>query len=388
MSHRHNKDVQPKVKGVDEAFQSAIQNELRNSGITSHITAQLRKQLYEGLQNYCHVPKQHLINQCRSLEQTAIRSLVLEYLVCDGLQQTASVLAAESNFLDDNFLSRKDSLRAYDIQPNSCLHSILMEDSNTAYEGTTIHILLLQASISSKKIFKASVASQTNVNSNNLEARNHLDRKLEIINEKYAPNNSSRYDFEQAIESKLSMIQRECEERARQEFNEKLVKIQNENLTAIRKEEEEQRQMNLANLKLNLQKDYDLKYQQLLKREGDLKLEHNMKVREKDVALMKERETTRLEMNKIKQHEINVQNMLELERKKLEIEEQRIQNLLTAAEAKLDLTEKKEKALKDELVAEYDRVRSQAKQSFEDASIITKQHNEYYSNSLQEIKSK
>ncbi len=383
MLQRHDNDVQPIVTGEDEAFQSAIRSELRNSGITSHITAQLRKQIYETLQNCRHVPK-HLTNQVRNLEQTAIRSLILEYLICDGLQQTASVLAAETNFLDDSFLSRRDSLRAYDIKPNTCLHSILMENSNTTYEGTTIHILLLQASLSSKKIRKASV----NVKSNNLEARKHLDRRLEIINEKYDTGNIDRYDFEQAIESKLSLIQRQCEETARQEYDQKLQQFQNENLTSMRKEEEDQRQMKLAALRLELQKDYELKYQKLLTRESDLKLEYDKKVREKEVALMKERETMRLEMDKINQREANIETMLELERKKIEIEEQRVKHLLAAAQAKLDLAEKKEKALKDDMTAEYNRVRSQAKQSFEDASIITKQHNDYYSNSLQEIKSK
>lgn len=395
-----NKEVQTNVSG-NEVFQSDVRRELRLSGIAACVTAQLRKQIYDALNesnkgwSQLHRPKSR-----QNLEQAAIRSLILEYLVCDDLQQSASVLAAESGFLESNYLSRIDSLKVYGIVPNSTIHSILTKNagrgklsdshnSNSNYENTTIHILLFNAAASSMQISKSSVSTQTATSLDNyLEAREHLDRRLEMIHEKYkrdTKDESSKNDFEGAIEAKLLSIQKECEDRMEKEVDRQVKQFKDEIVVSMRKEEKERLQRELTALALELKREYDDKIQIFRKMESDSELKRNMKEREQEASLMKARETMRYEVDKLKQREMMIENKLELERKKLQIEEQRINHLLMTAETKLDIAEKKEKAFKDILTAEQERIRYEAKQKVDDALAEAKQRNDSYSKALLEI---
>jgi hypothetical protein len=380
-------------------FQSAIRDELRKSGIIGTITTQLRKQVFDTLNQSHHSPQLHTQHRC-NLEQTAIRSLIMEYLTYDGLDQTASMLASESCF-DDSFLSRRDALKAYTVLTNSPIHAMIMRTKhfekekelhclNSCYEDTSIHILLSYVASQSMDKSKTSVSTQTTTIENSLKAREQLDRRLEMINEKYNKPPTSNYmhghhNFGETIEAKLFTIQKECEERAREEMNQKLKHFQDNTVISMRKEEESKRQTELSLLRLQMQEEYDQRTKQFLKRQEDIKLSNESKQREKELDQMKMRQKMMNEMEKLKQREKYIQNELELERKKFRIEEQRIKQVQMTAEAKLDFVEKKEKQMREDMTAEYDRIRSAAKQTFQDASDTAKKQSDFYSKELCEL---
>jgi len=390
--HRHSTTID------DDSFKLAIQKGLHKSGITASITTQLRKHIYDATANLGR-SSQYRVKPGQSLEQKAIRSLILEYLLNDNLHLTASVLASDSGFLDDNYLSREDSLKIYGIAANSTIHSILTkirdgDTGNNSYTSSTIHLLLLQASSlssSSKNDISTSSAScQTAISSVDcLKAREHLDRRLEKINIKYEGQhkrfNCNASNFDQAIEEKLKEIQKECEERAQKELEEKMKQFEAASIASMRKEEEDKRLNDIAQLHLEVKNDYDRKIQRFIKKYDDMKIEYEKNDRDRQLKLVKERELIRNEIHKVQQRELQIENKLQLERKKLEIEELRVQQIQQAANDKLENAEKREKALKEELAMEYDKIRTLAKQSSEDASQLRMQKNESYSKSLDEL---
>lgn len=382
----------------EDSFKFAIQKGLHKSGITASITTQLRKHIYDATANLGR-SSQYPVKPGQSLEQKAIRSLILEYLLNDNLHLTASVLASDSGFLDDNYLSREDSLNIYGIAANSTIHSILTkirdgDTGNNSYTSSTIHLLLLQASSlssSSKNDISASSAScQTAISSVDcLKAREHLDRRLEKINIKYEGQhkrfNCNSSNFDQAIEEILKEIQKECEERAQKELEEKMKQFQAASIASMRKEEEDKRLNDIAQLHLEVKSDYDRKIQHFIKKYDDMKIEYEKNDRDRQLTLLKERELIRNKMHKVQQRELQIENKLQLERKKLEIEELRVQQIQQAANDKLKNAEKREKALKEELTIEYDKIRTLRKQSSKDASQLRMQKNESYSKSLDEL---
>lgn len=378
-----------------ESFQAALRAELRKSGIVSSITADLRKQMYDVLSEHHH---------CRggkcNLEQVAIRSFVLEYLISDDLQQTASMLAAESSFLDNNrFLSRKDALKVYGIISDSTIHQFLIdslhkgkiEDEETnSYEDTTIHALLFQAALSSRDFSKISVASQTDSRWDNyLESREQLDQQLEIIEKKYyAPTTCNKRDFEVSIETKLASIQKECDQRAKIETEERIKQFQTEYKAVIQKKESVRHEKELLLQRLEIKKAHDEKINQMLLEQNDMKRSHELKEREQELNLMKVNEKLKNEVNRVRIREESLISKLEVEKNKLRIEEQRIQQISMDAERKLEFTKKREKAMEEAMEEGMDKILIATKQLFGDVSNIAANQQHLISNSLQEIASK
>ncbi len=387
-------DTLNQVITTKEAFQSFIRGELRKSGIVNTITSELRGQIFHAF-NESNYASKLFSKKGYNLEQAAIRSLVLEYLTCDGLEQTASVLASES-CLDENILSWKEALKVYTVPPNSPLYSKLtrvkdlLEERREigCFKDTTIHVLLSHASQSLATTIetKISVSTQTVTIDGNLKAREELDRRLELIGEKYEQ--SSNYyscNVDDLIDSKLLSIQKECEECARKEMEHELKRFQNTEIISMRKEEEDRRQRDLIALRSEMKQEYEIKIQELIKRQEEMKASFEAKEREIDYNKMKAQQSIMNHEDKLRQREIYLKNEIDLERKKLQIEEQRIKQILANAEAKFDLAEKKEKALRDGIKAEYDRVRCEAKKSFEDASETARKQSDFYSKELKEL---
>ena len=379
------------------AFQSALRGELHKSGIIGTVTSELRRQVFDALNQSSHGGRLHQPN-AYNLDQAAIRSLIMEYLTCDGLEQTASILASES-YLDDNFLSRRDALKAYAVLKDSSIHAMLMRSRDdekenrmnhlkSCYEDTTIHILLSHAATLSMDTTKVSISTQTTIPENGLRAREQLDRQLMMINEKYSKPQNRTNDYcniEETMKAKLFSIQKECEIQAQKEMERKLKYFQETNLVSMQKAEEDKRQMERSQLQLKMKQEYDDKIHEFLKRQQEAKALLERKEREREMNQMKERQKMIHEMDRLAERKIKIKNELEFERKKLQIEEQRIQHVLMTAEAKLDYAEKKENAMRNDMEAEYNRIRSAAKQTFDDATDTARKQSDFYCKELKEL---
>ena len=374
-----------------EDFQSAIRAELRKSGIVRCVTTELRRQICDTI-NQSNLPTNQRSNGY-NLEQAAIRSLVMEYLIYDKLDKTASVLSSES-CLDDHILSRGDALKSYSVMSNSSIHSMLMRGSNRSiqcYENTCIHILLTHFAQLSRDMKKQSVHTQTALLEDDFQARKHLDTQLELINEKFRSSASILEDkrhFEQKMESRIQSIQRECEELARSEMEAKIKEYKSKTMLSMKKDEEAKRQNEILEMQMKLKQDYDSKYQNILDRENHVKKVHNTKELELESKVLDAQKKLANQVEKFKYEEQKMRNELELERKKIKIEEDRLKILSTTVAAKLEFAEKKELSMKKHLEAEYERIRSTAKQAFHDASETVRTQSDIYSKELKELNCK
>ncbi len=376
-----------------EAFQAAIRTELRKAGIVRNVTTELRRQICNTLNQTDH----HRTLRQRNgynLEQAAIRSLIMEYLLCDELEKTASVFSSDS-CLDDHVLSRLDALKSYSIVANTPIHSMLMrtnDESTTCYENSCIHILLSHASQLSMDTNKQTVSTQTIFYDDDFQARKHLDKQLALINEKFNKSSSSSVNdkrlIEERMDSKLQSIQKQCEDLAKIEMEQKLKEFKENTLLSIKKENELMRQQEILEMQLKLKNDYESKHQLVLEREKKAKNLFDQKEIELESKAIEAQRKLKDRIEKVKLDESRIENELNLERKKLKIEEERIKMLSTTVAAKLEFAEKKEKSMRDHLESEYERIRSTAKQTFNDASENARKQSDICSRELKEFDGK
>ena len=123
------------------------------------------------------------------LESVALRSLVIEFLIFDGMVNTQIVFAIDSG-LNGNILSREDAIKSFDICYDSAANKCLRKNKerndvkkisgkNNSVQGmksSTLHeILLCISELFGRSHAKSSVSSQTSLTDGDLRTRRNLD---------------------------------------------------------------------------------------------------------------------------------------------------------------------------------------------------------------------
>ena len=118
--------------------------------------------------------------------------------------------------------------------------------------------------------------------------------------------------IEGRVEAKLLSIQKECDDRAQKEIQQKMKQFQDEAIASMRRKQEILKQKEIDEMRLELKRDYDNKIQKFINKQDEMRITYQNEGREQEFSLMKERERMMCELDKLKQREVNIENNLEL----------------------------------------------------------------------------
>lgn len=383
-------------------IRSAIQRELHRSGIVGSITAQLRRQVVDTLSNAasdsltCRVKKQKYEN----LEQAALRSLVMEFFEINGLKHTMSVFASETR-LDSYILSQEDALKTFGIRKGSSMYHCLTGNGSSGIEGrrssknvnkmSTLHLLLAAGIALGDGAVKITASTQTLPTAESLRARQDLDSQLTQIEEKYHEgigDEEAHINVTRKLEEKMLVFQKQCEEKATKELEEKIEQFKSKTLESMRVEEDEHHQKEITALRSGLLVEFKLKFQKVKDDEERAKSLLIFELKEQELSYSHSRQTLLHEIDQLKDREVEGKHMIEKEHRKLRLEEQRVNYVLITANEKIQHCDEREKKMRGDLAVEFERVRCEAKQSYNEGSEAVKKQYDFYVEQVKEINRK
>jgi hypothetical protein len=385
-------------------FIESLREELRRGGIIRAITSQLKEEICSSYLRTCRPPHPHAVKQkskIQSLEHIALRSLILDYLICDDLQLTLSVYSTESGLNHDNhhittsagccsFMSAADICKAFEIKRESKLFKMMttskMNDKSHRVEHSMISKILSGIpSLINNDVSYVCTSTQTHGDDENhsiLLARRDLEDRLQQIKDKYAQQSEllsqSYRSNSEGLESQMFAFQRECEERERTRMERELEVYKKTAVEAIKREVSEKYSLKIDESKRTLKAEYDRNLEQLKMKEEKLREEFLVREKEREKEHLADLHRLMREIEHFKKRESDNKSALDVQWRKLELEEQRVKNILLTAEMKLNFAETKEKEVRESIANEYNRVRLTAKQSYDDASDSVKKQMEFY----------
>ena len=372
----------------------SLRAELRKGGIVRAVTTQLKKEVCEAL-NESSCSRIQQSRRIQTLEHAAMRSLVMEYLICDELECTISVFSSESG-LDEHYLSKGDVLKAFDIRKGSKLYEELLsyvEDSSKTIESSTLYRLLTTVPAMLENVSTQSASTQTWTTENgNLKARTDLNKQLKDIQDKYSSNRGACSHTHRLsntpdglVESNMFAFQKECEERERKRMERKLEEFKRSLLASMEQEAAQQCLVEVDNTRREMKVEHDRSIEVMRNKAEQLKKDFVNKEKEREYQQLALRQKLMKEIEDLKQRENDTKNVIDIERRKLQLEEQRVKHILMSAEAKLEFAEAKEKEVRESVANEFSRVRLAAKQTYDDASVSVRKQSAFYAKELDEL---
>lgn len=346
----------------------SIRIELRKQGIVRSVKTHVKKEICQIL---VKGPK---VRRIQSLEQAAIRSLIMDCLICEKMECTQSVFLSESG-LDEYRLSIEDILKAFEIQKGSKLSDDLLTTAGggpKSFKDSAVYQLMAKlpemvTNISNSAIHKSSQTMPLGVEKDSLATTDNIS--ADVV----------------AVESRMFAFQKECEERERKRVERDLEQFKQSARTSMEqdfahrcfKEVEETRQA----MTIKADKSTEV----MKSKEEQLKKDFLAREKEREYQHLAIRQELAKEIEVSKQRETENKNFIEIEQRKLQLEEQRVKHILMSAEAKLEFAEIKEKEIRESAANEFNRVRLAAKQTYDDASESVQKQSAFYAKELDDL---
>lgn len=359
-------------------FRDAIRKDIRERGIDRVMLASLRKQVLESFSPYfvrSALDKSSIKNGNNELEETAIHSMVMDFLQGERMNQTLSVYSAESGIpIKYKKLNREEYLEVFGIQQNShCFqHMVALNRAKNILNGSCqhdvvdnrpciLHNLIRHTKdgiISLSK--RESKSTQTVSKDVRQNARNHLELQLERLKCKYEIKLEAEfmkpiYNFKEKIE----FCQKECEERYKKEAQQDLKIFKENSLMEIKLKEVAKYKSAIDKMRSELKFDYDLQLQKA-KEDFETRIQSILsKQREYEKEILDKKQKVMVDLDTVKMRKAEVEKHLHEQHQNLQDEKERVSNLSKIVESKHKDLEVRERELQVRLSA----VREEAAQA-------------------------
>ncbi|XP_056412230.1 centriole and centriolar satellite protein OFD1 [Hyla sarda] len=298
-------------------LKSLSQDELRKrlyqtfkkKGVLDSLKTQLRNQLIQDLKLRALSGEsiQPPLVSGDTLLHRACNSLVADHLRRCGYEFSLSVFYPECGLEKDQDFTIHDIMQVMKISPKSELYSSLTSaHQNSSTKGFLMQILTQLIDFHLHKDGR-DVYSQTTTTSPYKES---IVEKMKFIDEQFEEMYPKRPKFE-SIEGKLSEYRREIEEQLQQEMSQKFQHFKDVELAKIKLEEREKSQKELSDLRRELEKTYQLKYDSLTSREKNAieRLQKQQEIESKEIYA--QRQTLLKEIETIRNRELDLRQRIE-----------------------------------------------------------------------------
>jgi len=355
------------------SLKQALQSDLRRSGLFGCILLQFRSHIARKLVGGIAHPllrnaSDHMPNAVGAPplstpftdKEEVIRTLIFCYLRDAGLKCTASVFAPEAGIRSE-IMSVKECIlalgiqfrtTAYDNAINSWNHQTSTNASESKLLVKSMLVWFVQIAVDRflSMNSSSSVSTQTEILDPVESARSSLNFELDRLKEKY----NRDVDGESAMQEKhieecIRTFRSTCETRLESDFQEKVRRFRQQEVSKIHLEEEERFRLELRVVKAELKAEYDSRLQ---------------------VALSN-LEKSRQEMCNQQQGEIIDRTVaiqsLECRERKIKADENRLKIMLSQAEIKMKEAEATEMNASKLASQEFERSRMQARKSYDSA---------------------
>ncbi|XP_075708908.1 centriole and centriolar satellite protein OFD1 [Rhinoderma darwinii] len=299
---------EPKCLSQEELRKRLYQT-FKKKGVLDSLKTQLRNQLIQDLKHRAvsgeslHSP----LVSGDSLLHRACNSLVADHLRRCGYEFSLSVFYPECGLEKEKDFSVHDLMQLLKINPQSKLYkSLTSTHQNSSTKGFLLQILTELIDYLLHKDGR-DADTQTITTSPYKES---IVEKLKFIDEQFEEMYPKRPKFE-SLEGKLSEYRREIEEQLQQEMAQKFQHFKDVELAKIKLEEREKSQKEISDLRRELEKTYQLKYDNLVSREKNAieRLQRQQEIESQEVY--SQRQTLLKEIEAVRNREMDLRQRIE-----------------------------------------------------------------------------
>ncbi|KAM9320039.1 centriole and centriolar satellite protein OFD1 [Gastrophryne carolinensis] len=317
MSHREQKAL------TQEELRKRLYQTFKNKGVLDSLKTQLRNQLIQDLKHHAYSKEQQRPSDLPrdSVLHLACNSLVADHLQRCGYEYTLSVFYPECGLQKEKALGICDILQLIKINPNSRLYNTLLHVGmnlsvflfsqtsslpNSNAQGLLLKVLTELMDHHMNKIPR-DADTQTVTTSPYKES---IVDKLKFIDEQFDELYPKHTKFE-SLEGKLAEYRREMEEQLQQEMFQKLKHFKDVEIAKIKLEEREKSQMEISNMRRELQNTYQSKQDSLVTREKNAieRLQRQQEIESKEVYA--QRQSLLKEIEVVRSREIELRQRME-----------------------------------------------------------------------------
>ncbi|KAM3934552.1 centriole and centriolar satellite protein OFD1 isoform 2-T2 [Leptodactylus fuscus] len=292
-----------------EELRKRLYQTFKKKGVLDSLKTQLRNQLIQDLKLRVVSSEtlQSPLDSRDSLLHRACNSLVADHLRRCGYEFSLSVFFPECGLEKEKDFSIHDIMQLMKINPTSEFYKSL----TSAYQNGSSKGFLLQilAELMGYQLQRdgRDVDTQTITTSPYKES---IVEKLKFIDEQFEEMYPKRSKFE-SLEGKLSEYRREIEDQLQQEMSLKFQHFKDVELAKIKLEEKEKSQKEISDLRRELERSYQMKYDGLVSREKNAieRLQRQQEIESKEVYA--QRQTLLKEIEAVQNREVDLRHRIE-----------------------------------------------------------------------------
>ncbi|XP_066434554.1 centriole and centriolar satellite protein OFD1 isoform X1 [Eleutherodactylus coqui] len=335
-----------------EELRKRLYQTFKKKGVLDSLKTQLRNQLIQDLKLRAgsseSLPSPLVSGD--SLLHRACNSLVADHLRRCGYEFSLSVFYPECGLEKEKDFTVHDLLQLMKINPQSTFYKSLM--STQQYSSTKGFLLQILTELIDYRHHEdgRDTYTQTTTTSPYKES---IVEKMKFIDEQFEEMYPKRPKFE-SLEGKLSEYRREIEDQLQQKMSQEFQHFKDVELAKIKLEEREKSQKEITDLRRELERTYQLKYDGLVSREKNAveRLQRQQEIESKEVYA--QRQTLLKEIEAVRNREMDLRQRIEafeLAQKLQEEKNKSVNELLRKRELDVrNIEDTFEKKLKDELL--------------------------------------
>ncbi|KAJ8253314.1 hypothetical protein GJAV_G00211510 [Gymnothorax javanicus] len=343
--------VQEEVISSDE-MRKRLYKTFKNRGVLDTLKTQLRNQLIQELKHPI-LPRGSLVRpllpESESILVTASNSLFVDHLQRSGYEYTLSVFYPECGLDKDKVFSTRNLLQLLKISPRSALYKSLTSSIQSENQRGFLMTLLTELSDLHRERERCDADTQT---SSTLPYRESLVEKMQVIDEEFEAlkHKGERWG---SLETRMAEYRKEAEARAEDEMNTKLRHFKDVELAKVKLEEQEKCRKEIQELRLELERAYQLKSDALINREKNAidRLRKQQEIEEKEIYM--QRQLVLKEIDAVRNREADLRQSTEAFEKACKMQQEKTratEELLSRRElAVKTLEETYDQKLKNEL---------------------------------------
>lgn len=397
----------------EKDLRSTLRKELKDSGVVDMLTAQLRadfvrrisrggsaagasisaqskrawdppaeeegggmvqdKSIMSNKENLLHKGGQKL-----SLEDRAVRSLILNYLKASSMTHTISVFAPESG-VKESPLSPEECLKSLGVSELSGAYKDVIEAKGEGSDPPLKRVLDCFGAMSHARAVTsagsvAAAGESSSMSSSQVPlhkggdfptAQESLTQKLIALQEQHEKAlHHTRVNPDKSFEEKMLAFHKECEDRLSKQMQRDLERFRQHDIDMMRLEEQSKFRAELQALRSEMKAEYDLRVQKA-EEVKDRKLQNaRLQSQQLEAAQYQARQEVVRELDMVRRREIDSRRELDVRKRALELDEQRLNNLKLTLDGQKDELKKQEVNLKHRYEAEFDRAQREAKKTY------------------------
>ncbi|GMI39184.1 hypothetical protein TrCOL_g10444 [Triparma columacea] len=359
---------------------SSLRNELKKSGVVNRLTAQLRadfvKKMKRGslgaaLSSSSSMPLTSLDSNKENkpkpltLEDRAVRSLILDYLKDSSLHHSLSVFAPESG-VSESALTSEESLKSLGFSELSPTYKdVISSSEHPTLKRVLGHLASTSFISQANHSTAAHPPSSVPTTSTHYTAAESLVEKLNALQKQHEEAiNQTRMQPDKNFEEKMLAFQKECEERLTKQMQRDLDRVRKHDIEMMRLEEQARYRGELQALRMEMKAEYDLRSQKASEVSERKFQNAKLKSQQLEAAQYQARQEVVRELEAVRRRELNNRRELDIRKNALELDEQRLNNIRQSIEGKQAELERMETSMKHKYQKEFEHAKEEAKNTY------------------------